>query len=121
MIPILFLAEERDRLRIEGLLRRLALDPADVVLGAGDDAAAVRRTLADVKERGDAAVVDLARRFDDPTFTAEQIRVSPDEMAAAAGRIASREAAALKRAIAQVREYQTDILPQVPRPTVRPG
>src|SRR5919107_263355 len=39
----------------------------------------------------------------------------------AAGRIAPREAAALKRAIAQVREYQTDILPQVPRPTVRPG
>jgi histidinol dehydrogenase len=121
MIPILFLADERDRLRIEGMLCRLALDPADVVLGGGDEAAAVQRTLADVKERGDAAIVDLARRFDDPSFTAEQIRVSPDEMAAAAGRIPARESSALKRSIAQVREYQTDILPQVPRPTVRPG
>src|SRR5688572_25999636 len=106
MIPILFLSDEADRLRVESLLRRLALDPADVVFGGGDDAAAVQRMLADVRERGDAAVVDLARRFDDPAFTAEQIRVTPDEMRAAAGRINSREAAALKRAIAQVREYQ---------------
>src|SRR5687768_434628 len=113
MIPILFLTNEADRLRFEGLLRRLALDPADVVFGGGDDAAAVQRVLADVRERGDAAVVDLARRFDDPSFAADQIRVTPDEMRDAAGRIGPREAAALKRSIAQVREYQTDILPQV--------
>jgi histidinol dehydrogenase len=103
------------------MLRRLALDPADVALGQGDDTAAVRRTLADVKERGDAAIVELARRFDDPAFTTEQIRVTPDEMRAAASRIPASESAALKRSIAQVREYQTDILPTVPRPTVRPG
>jgi histidinol dehydrogenase len=121
MIPILYFSDDQDRVRIEGLLRRLALDPADVVLGADGDAAAVQRTLADVKERGDVAIVDLARQFDDPEFSAEQIRVSPDEMKAAVSRIGSREAAALKRSIAQVREYQTDILPQVPRPTVRPG
>lgn len=121
LIPILDFSDERDRLRVDGLLRRLALDPAEVVLGAGDDAAAVRKTLTDVKERGDAAVVELARRFDDPNFTAEQIRVSPDEMRAAAERIPEGESTALRRAIAQVREYQTDILPQVPRPTVRPG
>jgi histidinol dehydrogenase len=112
---------DEDRRRVESLLRRLALDPAEVALGHGEEAAAVRQTLADVKERGDAAIVDLARRFDDPAFTAEQIRVEPDEMQAAASRIPARESAALKRAIAQVREYQTDILPQVPRPTVRPG
>ena len=109
---------------MESLLRRLTLDPADVALGLGGsagEAAAVQQTLANVKERGDAAIVDLARRFDDPAFTADQIRVAPEEMRAAAGRVAPAELAALKRAIAQVREYQTDILPQVPRPTVRPG
>lgn len=121
MIPILRLAVEDDRLRVEALLRRLALDPAEVALGGGADAAAVQATLADVKERGDAAVVDSARRFDDPDFTAGQIRVEPDEMRAAAARVPADELAALRRSIAQVREYQTDILPQVPRPTVRPG
>ena len=122
MIPILRLAVEEDRRRVEALVRRLALDPADVALGLGGaEAAAVQQTLADVKERGDAAIVDLARRFDDPEFTADQIRVTRDEMRAAAERIPAAELAALRRAIAQVREYQTDILPQVPRPTVRPG
>ena len=121
MIPILRLSVEEDRRRVEALVRRLALDPAEVALGGGADAAAVARTLADVKERGDDAIVDLARRFDDPEFTADQIRVAPEEMRAAAGRVPAREMAALRRAIAQVREYQTDILPQVPRPTVRPG
>jgi histidinol dehydrogenase len=122
IIPILQLSDEAGRARIEALLRRLALDPSEIVLGVGSDAAAgVLRTLADVKERGDAAIVELARKFDDPKFTADQIRVSPDEMRAAAERIPARESAALKRSIAQVREYQTDILPQVPRPTVRPG
>jgi histidinol dehydrogenase len=125
MIPILRLAIEEDRRRVEALVRRLALDPADVALGPGGagsaDAAAVQQTLADVKERGDAAIVDLARRFDDPDFTADQIRVTPEEMRTAAERVPAIELAALRRSIAQVREYQTDILPQVPRPTVRPG
>ena len=121
MIPILYMSDDQDRVQVEGLLRRLALDPADVVLGESADAVSVQLTLADVKERGDAAIVELARKFDDPEFTAEQIRVSPDEMKQAAARIPAHEAAALKRSIAQVREYQTDILPQVPRPTVRPG
>src|SRR5688500_17092164 len=124
MIPILRWSVEEDRGRVEALLRRLALDPADVALGLGAgsaDAAAVQQTLADVKERRDAAIVDLARRFDDPGFTAEQIGVAPDEMRAAATRLPANELAAIKRAIAQVREYQTDILPQVPRPTVRSG
>jgi histidinol dehydrogenase len=125
MIPILNMSVEEDRRRVEKLLRRLRLDPAEVALGteaeASSDAAAVQRTLADVKERGDAAIVELARRFDDPTFTVEQIRVSPAETREAVGRVSGRELAALRRSIAQVREYQTDILPQIPRPTVRPG
>jgi histidinol dehydrogenase len=91
MIPILLLSDEAGRSRVEGLLRRLALDPADVALGRGDEAAAVQRALADVRERGDDAVVDAARRFDDPAFTAEQIRVTPDEMRAAAARVPARE------------------------------
>src|SRR5215211_480864 len=99
MIPILRLFEDEDRRRVESLLRRLALDPADVALGNGEEDAGVRRTLADVKERGDAAVVDLARKFDDAAFTAEQIRVTPDEMAAAHARVAPGLIDAVRRAI----------------------
>jgi hypothetical protein len=97
MIPILRWTVDEERRRVESLLRRLALDPAEVALGHGDEAAAVRQTLADVKERGDAAIVDSARRFDDASFTADQIRVQPDEMAAAAARVPDRELAALRR------------------------
>lgn len=121
MIPILHYSEDQDRARVDAMLRRLALDPAEIVLNSGGDAAAVLRTLADVKERGDAAITELARRFDDPAFSTDQIRVTPEEMRAAAQRIPAHQSNALKRSIAQVREYQTDILPQVPRATIRPG
>jgi histidinol dehydrogenase len=81
----------------------------------------VQRTLADVARRGDAAVVDQARRFDDPHFTARQLRVTPRQMAQAAARVPAAQFAALRRAIAQVRQYQRHILPKAVKPLRRPG
>lgn len=109
-IPVLNLDNPRDRARVEELVRSLRLDPRDLFR---DDArtAAVRRILADVAERGDAAVVDAAREFDDPAFEAAQIRVEREEMAAAAGRLEPALAEALRRSIRQVRAYQEHILP----------
>ena len=63
-------------------------------LGKGERAkqiAAVEKILADVAKRGDAAVVDSCRQFDDPDFSAEQIRVTEKEMAEAAGRVAKEQ------------------------------
>jgi histidinol dehydrogenase len=124
MIPILKLNNPADRVRIEEILRRLRLDPAAIALGQGDHArhvSAVQQILADVRQRGDDAIVDSARKFDDPHFTAEQIRVSPNEMAQAHGRVPAEQIAAVRRAIAQVREYQAHITPQPPKPLQREG
>ena len=124
MIPTLRLSDPADRDRAEGLLARLRLDPADVALPDGpaaEMAAVVRDALADVKRRGDAAIVDSARKFDDPDFTAGQIRVDLDETEAAVGRIPGALCDALRRSIDQVREYQTHILPADPPPLVRGG
>ena len=121
MIPTLRLSDPGDRQRVRGLLRQLRLDPADIVLGRQDDVAAVTTILADVAKRGDAAVVDSARQFDDPDFAADQIRVRPEEMREAASRIPAHQTAALRRSIAQVREYQSHMMPAPPAPLRRPG
>jgi histidinol dehydrogenase len=124
MIPTLRLAVPAERQRVEELLACLRLDPRDFALNRGDRAkavAAVNAILADVGERGDAAVVDSSKKFDDPNFTAEQIRVSPDEMLAAAARTPADQMTALRRSIAQVKEYQVKILPQPPAPVSRDG
>jgi histidinol dehydrogenase len=57
-----------DRARLAGLYRGGWDPPADVVDG-------VRAILAQVRARGDDAVVDYTRRFDDPSFERSQLRV----------------------------------------------
>lgn len=124
MIPILRIAEPAGRQRVEELLRRLRLDPVDLALGRGElraEVDAVQKTLADVAQRGDEALVEMSRRFDDPDFTAAGLRVSADEMAASARRVPAEQMAALRRSIAQVREYQSHILPKPPAALRRPG
>jgi histidinol dehydrogenase len=124
MIPTLRTNDAADRQRIEDLLRRLRLDPVDVALGRGElraEVDAVQKVLADVAQRGDDALVELSRRFDDPQFTARQLGVSTDEMAAAARRVPPEQMAAVRRSIAQVREYQAHVLPKEPQRLRRPG
>lgn len=106
------------------MLRRLRLDASDLALLRGERAgmaAAVSKTLADVAERGDAALVDQARRFDDPGFTADKIRVSAEEMAAGHGRVGAELIAALRHSIGQVRAYQQHIMPAASKPFERAG
>jgi histidinol dehydrogenase len=124
MIPILKLSNSADRQRVESLLARLRLDPREIALARGDRAKAVaivNDILADVANRGDAALVDSSRKFDDPNFTAEQIRVTESEMREAAARIPAEQSTALRRSIAQVKEYQVRILPHPPAPVSRQG
>ena len=124
MIPILRLNNEADRTRVESMLAALRLDPAEVALNEGGRAkhvVTVQQILADVAKRGDEAVVDLSRKFDDPEFTAAQIRVTQEEMREAAVRVPADQMAAIRRSIAQVREYQTHILPKDPPTLHRPG
>src|SRR4029079_3287078 len=69
----------------------------------------------------DAAVVEVARRFDDPGFTAQQICITSDEMQQAAGRISREQLQAVRHSIAQVREYQSHIMPREPALLKRDG
>ena len=122
MIPILNL--QSDRPRVEALLKNLRLDPVEIALSRGKLAEAtesVRKILEDVANRGDAALVESSRRFDDPNFTQDQIRVRPEEMKEAVGRVTPEQLAALRRSIAQVREYQSHVMPKDATPLCRPG
>src|SRR5437879_2196783 len=112
MIPILRLDNSEGEAKAQAMLRKLTLDPRDVVLGGSAEDAAVRQILEDVARRGDEALVESARRFDDPEFTAEQIRVAPDEMKRAASRLSQELMTALRRAIDQVGEYQAKVMPK---------
>jgi histidinol dehydrogenase len=120
-IPILHLSQPTELAKVRALLDRLRLKPQDVALGQQADVIAVQQTLADVAARGDDAIVDLSRRFDDPDFTADQIRVTPEEMRAAAGRVGPELMSAVRRSIAQVQEYQAHVMPAPPEPLKRDG
>ena len=125
MIPILRTADADDLRRVEGLLRRLRLDPMDLGIGKAENGTREMTTVmgivADVAKRGDEAIVEQAQKFDDPDFTADQIQVTPQEMADAAGRISAEQKSALKRSIDQLREYQSAMMPKDPQPLRRPG
>ena len=106
------------------LLKQLSLDPVDLALGKGErvkQVEAVRKIMADVAERGDLAVVESCRKFDDPSFSLEQIRVTAEEMRDAARRVPAEQLAAIRRSIAQVREYQRHIYPANPRRCIGPA
>lgn len=124
MIPILKLQNPADRVRIDGLLNKLRLHPRDLALSSGpwaEKTKIVQQALAAVAERGDDAIVSESRKYDDPNFTADQIRVKPDEMKAAADRVPADLMQALRRSISQVHEYQSHIMPKAPETLHRPG
>ena len=124
MIPILDLSRHADRDSLEQLLGNLRLDPTALAFNTKRYAhatAAVNEILSDVAARGDRAIVDVAQRFDFPEFNHEMIRVRSEETADAAGRISTEQRAALRRAIQQVREYQSHVMPKDVAPLRRPG
>ena len=121
MIPLLHLSRNQQQIAV--LLNNLRLDPVALSLSRGPLSAAsqsVQKILSEVAERGDDAIVSISRQFDDPNFTANQIRVTPDEMEQASKRIPADQGDAIRRSISQVREYQSHILPKSPPPLNRP-
>ncbi|HZN67998.1 MAG TPA: histidinol dehydrogenase [Tepidisphaeraceae bacterium] len=124
MIPIYHTAVATERQKVEALLRRLRLDPIELATGGGQfakEAAETQKVIADVAKRGDAALVDIAKEFDDPNFTQAQIRVPTSELEQAVGRVPQPQIIALRRAIHNVREYQTHFLPKSPASLLRDG
>lgn len=72
----------------------------------------VAAILADVRERGDAAVADQAARIDGARLTPRQFRVKSAELARAAGTLSRRDRAAIFKAQANVLAYNRRTLPR---------
>lgn len=85
------------------------------------DYEAVQRILDDVKQRGDAALVEYTNRFDSPAITAESLMVTPAEMEAAERQVDDVFLAALSRAAGQVEAFHRRQVRNSWIETSRPG
>jgi histidinol dehydrogenase len=72
---------------------------------APDVEAAVRDIIADVRRRGDVALLDYTQRFDRHALSAERLRVQPDEIDAAARDAPSEVMRALELARARIEAF----------------
>ncbi len=72
---------------------------------------AVSAIIADVRARGDAAVIELTERFDRVSLTPQTMRLSADEVAGAADRVAPDVRAALELAASRIRAYHQRQMP----------
>ncbi|MFN8110956.1 MAG: histidinol dehydrogenase [Thermoleophilia bacterium] len=79
---------------------------------APDIAGVVRDIIREVRDRGDAALVDDARRFGAPGFTAARLRVAPEACAEAARALPPDLRTAIDMAAGQVRALARATLPQ---------
>lgn len=121
MIPIYF--APKDDAAIEGLRGKLSLRPL-LLQGLDEEDGQskfgiVRKILADVRERGDAAVIEHTARLDKVQLTAETMRVPESEIAAAAKGAGKDFLRALDMAIENIRAYQRAML--VPEPAMIPA
>ncbi|MCG6904758.1 MAG: histidinol dehydrogenase [Rhodobacter sp.] len=73
--------------------------------------ATVAAIIADVRSRGDTAVIELTARFDRLTLTPETMAFSSAEIADACARVPAREAAALELAAERIRAYHERQMP----------
>src|SRR5258708_38742232 len=89
----------------------------DAFLGAarGDQESTeqiVRPLVQDVRQRGDAALFELTKRFDNTSLTPDTIRVSDEELAAAESQCDQTALAALGTAAARIEAYHRRQLPK---------
>ncbi|MEQ8604462.1 MAG: histidinol dehydrogenase [Marivibrio sp.] len=68
--------------------------------------------LADVRARGDRAVLDLTAKFDRLALTPASMRISADEIADAAGKVDDDTLSALKTAAERIRAFHEKTLPE---------
>lgn len=83
--------------------------------------AAVAAIIADVRKRGDAALIEYTDRFDGLALTAKTLRVDADDIARAAKQVPAVERAALERAAERIRVFHARQLPKGDRFTDETG
>lgn len=79
---------------------------------APDVDAAVAAIIADVRTRGDAAVIELTARYDRLTLTPETLAFTAAEIDAACAAVSPEDRAALELAAARIRAYHERQMPQ---------
>ncbi|MBN1342440.1 MAG: histidinol dehydrogenase [Phycisphaerae bacterium] len=108
VIKIIDAADRAGREELAAL--RAALARTDVMIGRSAEAESVQQVIEAVRERGDAALVELAERFDRATLMPETLRVSAEELSEARARLDPSLAKAIRHAIDNVRRFQEHIL-----------
>jgi len=81
----------------------------------------VSKILADVKQRGDEALIEYTNRFDAPDLNASDLIVSQEEITAAEQQVDSSFRSALNRSVEQVEEFHKKQLRNSWISTPRPG
>ena len=74
--------------------------------------AAVAEIIAAVRERGDAALVELTARFDRMELTPDRLAFTPEEIDAECARVPAEERAALELAADRIRAYHARQMPE---------
>ncbi len=88
---------------------------------AADVDAVVADIIADVRARGDAALIDCTARFDRLTLTPETLRIPESEIDAACAAVPADQRAALELAAARIRAYHARQRPEDARWTDESG
>ncbi|NDW53645.1 histidinol dehydrogenase [Aliiroseovarius sp. PrR006] len=83
--------------------------------------AAVAGIIADVRERGDQAVIDLTSKFDRLDLTPDTLRFSEAEIEAECAKVSDEDRAALELAAERIRAYHTRQMPEDQRWTDESG
>lgn len=96
------------------LLKRSELDVTSVMPD-------VREIVANVRERGDEALIKYTQRFDGVRLTAKQLRVSSDEVREAHGKVDKTTVNAIKRAAKAIRRFHLKQLPHEWLEELAPG
>ena len=91
--------------RFQALLSAKREDSPDV-----DDAVAA--IIADVRARGDDALIELTAKYDRLDLTADRLRISKAEVDAACAEVSSEDRAALELAAERIRAYHARQMPQ---------
>jgi histidinol dehydrogenase len=114
---LLIRATETDSRRMKKL--RTEHSMAEYLKSRGDFAKTVREIVANVAARGDAAVAEYTEKFDKVTLAASEFRVSPDALKAAHESLDANLLESLRKSIANVQKYQTEIF--IGNKTTHPG
>lgn len=77
-----------------------------------DVALAVRRLIADVRTRGDAALVELTNKFDRANISTADLKISAEEIEAALAKVTAEQKAAIETAANRIEAYHRRQLPK---------